>query len=218
VRTNEETLKKLEFRGILKMKLTIVYDNNAEAGLKSGWGFSCLIEAEEKILFDTGDDGKKLLFNLKKLGIEPESIDKVIISHNHWDHNGGLKAIQEINSNAEVIHPETFAESAQISSKIYTTGALVNQPKEQALIVETDKGNIVVTGCAHPGLGNILQVARKLGKVYGVIGGFHDFLDFKQLEGIELIGPCHCTKYIEQIGQKYPRQFKKVKAGTVIEI
>jgi 7,8-dihydropterin-6-yl-methyl-4-(beta-D-ribofuranosyl)aminobenzene 5'-phosphate synthase len=209
---------RLKFQGRLKMKLTIVYDNNADAGLKSGWGFSCLIEAEEKILFDTGDDGKKLLFNLKKLGIGVESIDKVILSHNHWDHTGGIEAIQETNSEAKIIYPETFAEPTQISSKIYTTGALVNQPKEQALIAEADKGNIVVTGCAHPGLGNILRVAKKLGKVHGVIGGFHDFSDFEQLEGIELIGPCHCTKYIEQIGQKYPRQFKKVKAGTVIKI
>jgi len=200
------------------MKITIVYDNQADEGLKSGWGFSCLIETEEKILFDTGDSGEKLLFNFRKLGIEAESIDKVILSHNHWDHTGGLKAVQKANGDAEIIRPKTFTEPTQISSGIYTTGALGTWPKEQSLVVETDKGNIVITGCAHPGLGNILQVAKKLGKVYGVIGGFHGFSDFKKLEGIELIGPCHCTRYIEQIRKKYLQQFKQVKAGTVVEV
>lgn len=200
------------------MKITIIYDNQADEGLKSGWGFSCLIEAKAKILFDTGDSGEKLLFNFKKLGIEAESIDKVILSHNHWDHTGGLKAVQKANSGAEIIRPKTFKEPTQISSEIYTTGALGTWLKEQALVVETDKGNIVITGCAHPGLVNILQVAKKLGKVYGVIGGFHGFSDFKQLEGTELIGPCHCTKYSKQIRQMYPQQFKQVKAGTVIEM
>jgi 7,8-dihydropterin-6-yl-methyl-4-(beta-D-ribofuranosyl)aminobenzene 5'-phosphate synthase len=151
------------------------------------------------------------------LGIEAESIDKIILSHNHWDHTGGLKAVQKTNSGAEIIRPKTFTEPTQISSKIYTTGALGTWPKEQALVAGTDKGNIVITGCAHPGLGNILQVAKRLGKVYGVIGGLHGFLDFKQLEGIELIGPCHCTRYSEQIREKYPQQFKQVKAGTVIQ-
>jgi integrase len=60
------------------MKITIVYDNEANAGLKSGWGFSCLIEAKEKILFDTGDSGKKLIYNMKQLNIVPETIDKVV--------------------------------------------------------------------------------------------------------------------------------------------
>jgi len=72
-------------------QITIVYDNEANASLKSGWGFSCLIETEEKILFDTGDSGEKLIYNLRQLNIQPESIDAVVISHNHWDHTGGLE-------------------------------------------------------------------------------------------------------------------------------
>jgi 7,8-dihydropterin-6-yl-methyl-4-(beta-D-ribofuranosyl)aminobenzene 5'-phosphate synthase len=45
------------------VKLTIVYDNEVfQKGLRSDWGFSCLIEIEgRKILFDTGADGKILL-------------------------------------------------------------------------------------------------------------------------------------------------------------
>jgi 7,8-dihydropterin-6-yl-methyl-4-(beta-D-ribofuranosyl)aminobenzene 5'-phosphate synthase len=201
-----------------KMKITIIYNNEANAGLKSGWGFSCLIEDKEKILFDTGDNGKKLIYNMKQLNIEPKDIGKVAISHNHWDHTGGLKKFLEANNKAQVFHPKSFSKPTEISPGVHSTGALGKLIKEQALVINTQKGNIIVTGCAHPGLGNILHVAKKLGKVYGVIGGFHGFSDFKQLEGIELIGPCHCTRYIERIREKYPKQFKQVKAGTVVEI
>lgn len=200
------------------MKLTVVYDNNAKSGLKSGWGFSCLIENKQNVLFDTGNNGQKLLYNLQELQIEPGIIDVVVLSHNHWDHTGGLKALQSMNSRADVINSKDFTEPTEISPGIFTTGALGMWPKEQSLVVTTDKGNIVVTGCAHPGLGKILQVARTLGEIYGVIGGFHGFSDFRKLEGIELIGPCHCTRYINKISRRYPQHFRQIHAGSVIEI
>jgi 7,8-dihydropterin-6-yl-methyl-4-(beta-D-ribofuranosyl)aminobenzene 5'-phosphate synthase len=200
------------------MKITIVYDNEANPGLRSGWGFSCLIEAKEKILFDTGDSGKNLIYNLRQLNIQPESVVAVVISHNHWDHTGGLKEFSKLNNKAKVFHPKSFSKPTEISPGVHSTGALGGLIKEQSLVVNTQKGNLVITGCAHPGLGNILQVAKKLGKVYGVIGGFHGFSDFQQLEDIELIGPCHCTRYSKQIREKYPQKFKQVKAGVVIEI
>jgi 7,8-dihydropterin-6-yl-methyl-4-(beta-D-ribofuranosyl)aminobenzene 5'-phosphate synthase len=200
------------------MKITIVYDNEANAGLKSGWGFSCLIEGKEKILFDTGDDGKKLIYNIKQLNIEPKDIGKVAISHNHWDHTGGLKEFLKLNNNAKVFHPKSFSKPTEIFPGVHSTGALGRLIKEQSLVVKTEKGNMVITGCAHPGLAKIIDKAKQLGEIYAVLGGFHGFSDFKQLEGIELIGPCHCTRYIKQISEKYPRQFKQIKAGTVVEI
>ena len=45
------------------------------------------------MLFDTGGNGSILHHNLKQLGIKPKQITKVIISHNHHDHSGGLKTI-----------------------------------------------------------------------------------------------------------------------------
>ena len=79
------------------MKLTIVYDNDIykkDMGLKADWGFSCLIETEgEAILFDTGAKGEILLENMEILGVNPKSISKIVISHEHWDHNGGLKTL-----------------------------------------------------------------------------------------------------------------------------
>ena len=73
------------------MKITILYDNSANPGLKSGWGFSCLVDSGQKILFDTGDNGEKLMYNFEKLNIDPKSVDKVVLSHNHWVHVDGLE-------------------------------------------------------------------------------------------------------------------------------
>jgi len=200
------------------MKITILYDNNAKPGLKSGWGFSCLVQASRTILFDTGDNGQKLMDNFKTLGIDPQSVDKVVLSHDHWDHVDGLPGFQKFNSTAEVVRPTAFSQPTEIAPGIYSTGVLGTLPKEQSLVVKTEKGNIVITGCAHPGLENILRAARNLGPIYGLLGGFHGFSKFDELEGIAFIGPCHCTQHTEQIKQKYPTQCKQIQAGSVIEI
>ena len=200
------------------MKITIIYDNQAKKGLKAGWGFSCLIENTQHILFDTGNNGQDLLSNFQQLHIDPHIIDRVVLSHDHWDHTGGLKALQKVNNHTRVIWPKDFANPKEISPGIFTTGALGKLPKEQSLVVTTQKGNVVVTGCAHPGLDRILQTAGELGRIYGVLGGFHGFSKFDELEGIQLIGPCHCTQYRQDIKERYPAIFMEIKAGSVIEI
>ena len=176
------------------------------------------MDSSQRILFDTGDDGQKLIYNFKKANIDPESVNKVVLSHNHWDHVDGLEVFRKFNSEAEVIHPDAFSEPTEVSPGIYSTGTLGVLLKEQSLVVKTEKGNIVITGCAHPGLERILQAARKLGRIYGVLGGFHGFSKFDELQGIQLIAPCHCTQHIEQIKQKFPAKFEQIQAGSVIEI
>jgi 7,8-dihydropterin-6-yl-methyl-4-(beta-D-ribofuranosyl)aminobenzene 5'-phosphate synthase len=200
------------------MRIIITYDNNSEAALKSGWGFSCFIQSRQNILFDTGNSGEKLIYNLEKLQINPKTIDIIVLSHNHWDHTSGLKAIQNINSRANVINPKDFTSPEQISPSVFTTGALGMLPKEQSLVVKTRKGSLVITGCAHPGLGRIIKTARRLGYIYGILGGFHGFSDFKKLKDIELIAPCHCTLYVDKIHKKFPHNFRKICAGSVIEL
>ena len=200
------------------MRVIIVYDNEANPGLESGWGFSCLIETQERILFDTGDSGDKLIYNLRQLKVQPESIAKVVISHNHWDHTGGLKEFLKVNNDAQVFRPKSFSEPTEICTEIYSTGALGTFVKEQSLVINTEKGNIVVTGCAHPGLENIIERSRELGEIHGVLGGFHEFSKLEKLQGIRLIAPCHCTQYKQQIKDEYPDEFVEIKAGSVIEI
>ena len=201
------------------MKITIIYDNNANPGFKADWGFSCLIENSKKILFDTGADSETLLYNMKLLKIGPKTIDTVVISHNHWDHNGGLKGFLKANENkAKIYQPTAFSKPTKISEGIYSIGALGLFIKEQSLVIKTNKGNIIITGCAHPGLENIIDKAKQLGKIYAVLGGFHSFNKLNALKGIELIAPCHCTQYKQEIKEKYPQQFKEIKAGSIIEI
>ena len=201
------------------MKLTIVYDNESKPELKSDWGFSCLIENAEKILFDTGADSEILLYNMKQPQINPKDIDIVVLSHNHWDHTGGLEGFLEANQNrAKVYQPKDFSKPTKISQGVYSTGALGMLIKEQSLIVNTKKGNIVIAGCAHPGLEKIINKAKQFGEIYGIMGGFHGFSKLEKLEGIELIAPCHCTQYKQEIKERYSANYKEVKAGSIIEI
>ncbi|MCK5784838.1 MAG: MBL fold metallo-hydrolase, partial [Desulfobacterales bacterium] len=92
------------------MQITILYDNTVwDKNLVSDWGFSCLVESNnQKILFDTGAKAEILVGNMKKLGLDPLEIDSVFISHDHWDHTGGLSAILETNP-VRVYVPESFA-------------------------------------------------------------------------------------------------------------
>jgi len=77
---------------------------------------------------------------------------------------------------------------------------------------------LVITGCAHPGLEKIIEKAGQLGAIYGVVGGFHGFSKLERLQEIELIAPCHCTQHKQEIKQRYPAQFREIKAGSIIEI
>ncbi len=59
-------------------------------------GLAFLIETDAgRVLFDTGQSGTVLLHNLELLGVAPETIDALAISHAHYDHGGGLPALME---------------------------------------------------------------------------------------------------------------------------
>ena len=213
------------------MKVTIVYDNEvSKEGLKASWGFSSLIEAKNAppILFDTGADSRTLLHNMKKLGIDPKGIGIIVISHAHGDHTGGLSGILELNRDAEIYVPASLRGTIpgrkvtrvtgplQISEEVFSTGEL--KGIEQSLALKTDRGILVIVGCSHPGVGEILDAASRWGKVYGIMGGFHGFRDFDRLEGLSLICPCHCTQYKSEIKRLFPDKCLECGAGLVIEV
>jgi len=50
------------------------------------------------------------------------------------------------------------------------------------------------------------------------VGSFHGFSRLEKLQKIELVAPCHCTQYKQEIKQRYPAQFMEIKAGSIIEI
>ncbi|MDY6918498.1 MAG: MBL fold metallo-hydrolase [Chloroflexota bacterium] len=213
------------------MRITIVYDNEAQLeGLRPDWGFSCLVEDIDMptILFDTGARGELLLHNMKRLGVDPGKIGLIVISHAHGDHTGGLAHVLAENEHAEVYVPASVrgsvpgrtltrvSEPVRLCEKAYSTGELSGI--EQSLALETDSGVVVVTGCSHPGVGRILTAAAAFGTVSGLLGGFHGFRDFGQLEDLPLICPCHCTQYKAEIRRRYPEQCLECGAGLVVDL
>ncbi len=63
----------------------------------------------------------------------------------------------------------------EICSHVWSTGELGSFIREQSLIIETSKGLIVMTGCAHPGIVEIVEAAKQLldRDIHLVLGGFH---------------------------------------------
>jgi 7,8-dihydropterin-6-yl-methyl-4-(beta-D-ribofuranosyl)aminobenzene 5'-phosphate synthase len=215
----------------VKTKIQIVYDNRLhKAGLKTGWGFSALIETNpaSTVLFDTGDNGDSLLHNMQQLGIDPKIIGTIVISHAHFDHAGGLSTILAFNKHASVYIPASVEANIpnrkvirvgpplQIADNVYSTGEL--NRIEQSLVLKTGKGIVVVTGCSHPGVGTILDAASSHGSIYGIIGGFHGFSDFGRLDALSLICPCHCTQYKAELEEKFPDKIMACGAGLQLEL
>ena len=208
------------------MKFRIVCDNEALKGYKKDWGFSCFIE-EKRILFDTGARKKILLENMKRMGIDAKEIYAVVLSHNHWDHIGGLPALK----NVDVYVPKSFSneikkydvivhevsKAEKIFDGVFTTGEIGTAIKEQSLIIKGSKGNIVLTGCAHPGLDEIVKKASKFGKIYAIIGGFHGFDVMEVIADIPFIAPCHCSSH-KKMKKFFGDRCIECKAGKTIEI
>lgn len=217
-------------------RLTFIYDNNAGQGFIGSWGFSMLIETcHETLLFDTGWDGPLLLRHMQRLKVDPLSIKKLIISHQHWDHIGGLPEILQANHELEVYVPASFSENLKneikkranfieikeavdISKGIKSTGELGDKVKEQALILDTGNGCYVLTGCAHPGIAAILDTASHYGRIKGIIGGLHDNEEFERLKEMELIAAGHCTAHRKEIKEFFPDKFVEIEAGLCLEL
>ena len=243
--------KSEEIKG--KIVITTVYDNylvNPE--LKTGWGFACWIKIGEKnILFDTGADFETLSFNTKKMGLDFKDLDIIFLSHIHGDHTGGLEGVLKEKSNLTVYIPHSFPNSIremisssdskwidvksskEISKGVFSTGELGAWIKEQSLVINSDKGLIIITGCAHPGIVNIVKKVKENfpeKNIYLVLGGFHLFgvsdaelkeivNEFKNL-GVEKVASCHCSgdRCRELFREEYKENFIENGVGKIIEI
>jgi 7,8-dihydropterin-6-yl-methyl-4-(beta-D-ribofuranosyl)aminobenzene 5'-phosphate synthase len=244
--------------------LTLSENTAGMPGVLAEWGLSILVETKGlKILIDTGASST-VPHNVRPLGVDLSSIQKVVLSHGHFDHTGGLKGVLlQAGRKIEVIaHPDVFGnkhtrigqteryigmpynrkelesagasfklskEPVWITDNIVTTGEIPMSTEyetiepnfiikadtgtvpdtftdDQALIIKTEMGLVVILGCAHRGMINTLRHAQKITGVEAintVIGGTHllqaseerTLMTAAALQemGVQRVGVSHCT-------------------------
>ena len=237
---------------ITPVKVHVIYDNYVyKEGTQADWGFSILIGGLEKcILFDTGTRPEIFEANFRKMDLDASEIDEVFISHEHGDHFGGLGALLSMNPDVKVVVPETFSRDffkipettgsaaelvgkpVQVCNGLYSSGVLGRAIPEQSMVLNTEKGLVVMTGCSHPGIVNILeQVKEDFGKeIYMVFGGFHlmnssekqigEIIEKMKQLGVKKCGATHCTgeQQIEWFRQAFGENFVEMGTGNVLTI
>ena len=254
------------------METTIraLVENTAQRrGVIGEHGVAFLVEtAAGTVLFDTGQ-GRALLPNATELDVELGEVERIVLSHGHFDHTGGLRQLLDRIGPREVFaHPDALTPKysvrggkvqsigipetrgaleragarlhlhegpAEIIPGVRTTGRIPRETgfeevstrfqvrlgaeltqdemrDDQALVVDTEDGPVVVLGCAHAGLINTLICAEKLTgqpRFAAVIGGTHlvDADPSRLQRTIEALGrfeigrmaPCHCTGFRGQV-------------------
>jgi 7,8-dihydropterin-6-yl-methyl-4-(beta-D-ribofuranosyl)aminobenzene 5'-phosphate synthase len=235
-----------------QVRLYVVFNNLPDkAGLQTDWGFACLIDGLDKVvLFDTGSNGDVLLSNMQRLGLDAEAVEAVVLSHIHGDHTGGLDTFLARNPDVTVYLPESFPAAfqqevirlgaaietvsgpRQLLDSVHSTGEMNHGIKEQALIVDTPRGLVVITGCAHPNVANMAEQAQAhLGKnIYLLMGGFHlggrsdgeirAIIKRLKTLGVEKVAPSHCTgdNAIRLFRDAWKDDFIEGGLGAVIEV
>ena len=245
------------------VKINILCEDQARMGYKdkiflAQHGLSVFIEADRKILFDTGATDI-FLHNAALSGIDLKKTDLIVLSHGHWDHADGLMALgarmdrklsllthpgafvdrhkatgeyngigwrrEQIAEKFDLITskaPHCIAEGIHFLGEIPRTNDfeaqttnfhLVNNNEElpdfilddSALAIKTRWGLVIVAGCSHAGICNIVEHARKVtgqDRVHTVLGGFHLLanpvqvertIEFFKANPVAHLYPMHCT-------------------------
>jgi 7,8-dihydropterin-6-yl-methyl-4-(beta-D-ribofuranosyl)aminobenzene 5'-phosphate synthase len=200
-----EGAESLELPALDFLELTVLVDERTGEGYRGDPGVSYLARTDKgALVFDVGfgPDSPTLNHNTSKLGVDPSTVDAVVISHLHPDHMGGMAAFQSKSvrippelgglSGKPCFLPDT-AEAAdfdaevvrkpkELAAGIGTTGPLARSLfflglcEEQALVARIrGKGLAVITGCGHPTVEVILEMARRLSDepLYAIAGGIH---------------------------------------------
>ncbi len=278
----------------MKTTLTVLCENTVGTPLPimGEHGQALLIQDGTSTLYDTGQ-GLGLLHNMKMMGKDPDMVDRVILSHGHYDHTGGLMDFLKSRSSGLPVycHPDAFKEKialyempdrkievpigARASIEEYEkAGAqfcwsngyaeivnikclsevkrpdgwkawdavlkqkegdtIVDDPfnDDLSLLLMTDSGPVVLFGCAHAGIVEILDdFSRKTGikEFHAVIGGTHldsapDEYFARAISALEdykvqKIGTSHCTGFrrAAALAARFGERFIPVSAGMVIE-
>lgn len=228
------------------MNIRVLFDNKSSTNsFLIGWGSSYLIDND--ILFDTGEKSGFLFNNMKQMGINVNDINTVVISHEHFDHSGGLWDILQKKHGLDLYIPSKCSKEfknatksypcnvievnslTEIKNGVFVTGQFKQSSNayrvaEQAMVVSTEKGLTIITGCAHDGIITILEyVMSNIEKnIYLIMGGFH-LLDepirkikeigskFKEA-GVKYLGPCQCT------GEDAVKVFRELYSDRLLDI
>ncbi len=233
------------------LTITILYDNYPhDSRLRTDWGFAALVEfGDHTLLFDTGGDGTILMDNMRLLSIDPQRIQSVVLSHEHGDHVGGIRSLLDTGLQPTVYIPPSFSASTkrpieqktqlveveqghQIHEGLYSTGEMGTSIPEQALVIRSSQGLVIITGCAHPGIISMVEQAKSIleDPIYLVLGGFHlgdqskntiqgIIEDFRRL-GVQKVAPSHCTgdQAIALFHEAYGEDFIQSGAGQIFHI
>ncbi len=94
----------------MEIKITTLSENTATTACLAEWGLSMLVEVDGmKILFDTGS-GIAAVHNAHILGVDLTAVDKIVLSHGHYDHTGGILEVLRIAGQTEIVaHPDVWA-------------------------------------------------------------------------------------------------------------
>lgn len=281
----------------MNTKITILCENRTciTQGITGEHGFCALIEKNgEKLLLDTGQ-GLSLIPNARTLDIRLDNISKIVLSHGHYDHTGGLAKLPlQKNQVTIYAHPDVFnnKHSVKKDSKGDTYKFIgIKQTKEElesrlnarfvftrhftpitgqiffsgeipritdfetfdsrllikthdgylpdqllddaSLLIETDSGPVILTGCAHAGIVNVMnhfsnQTGHKT--FYAVIGGTHlgflnspdqleKTMDAFDLFHVEKLAVSHCTgnEAAAACYHRFKDRFAFANAGWTIE-
>ena len=205
------------------VELWVLSERKALEGFESEHGLSFLMEVDqEQILFDTGAS-ELFRRNANRLGFDLGKVDRIILSHGHWDHGNGL---QFMRGKSLICHPgcfvkryrksgqgylglpfskeeaaerfdlKTFRKPVRLLDHLWFLGEVPRKNNfevlttkyvlddgsddyimdDSGLAVITKKGLVVISGCAHSGICNMIEHARRVTGVFklaAVIGGFH---------------------------------------------
>lgn len=122
------------------LKITILSTMVADLKGMGEWGFSAMVESDSsRILFDTGGGPNTVIDNAGNLDVDLKGVSQVVLSHNHIDHTGGLKAIRQQFST------EHTAAHVYIGPAFFTRTAIpVGMLKADSMAFVSSGGNFVV--------------------------------------------------------------------------
>ena len=175
------------------------------------------------MLVDTSGSFDTLSKNASKLDVKLSDIEAVFVSHWHGDHCGSLSHVLPLLRQSTPVYvpseyssgireimeaggtPRVCSEPVEFTEGVMSTGEVGGGVSEHSMLMNVrNKGLVILTGCSHPGIINIIKRAQQISgisKVHAVIGGVHisgthegaNVGKFLREIGVELVSPGHCT-------------------------